>query len=377
MFAALQLAPAFVEQALAAMSGTESAGTLSCAALLQFLPLPGDVLDPFLGQAADSMLQLLQQEACVLAASGQYRQPASTVLPDPLLQLPDGQQLISNTWLQQGLDGMEYVHADVLGHGSTSSRARDVLQQLGACSFSSELLVQWLTAEGTADVLEQLPEAARAGWLPSLYICLNRLTAQVDSPLSLADAAKWKGPLAAAPILPLLGQAQPMSHQAATSQGELYLWDPAFGSAVEAALVSDGSSGSTLLFVDPTVCAAQPEVEAVLQHPLFGVRKVPMAVLVTSLLQQQSSQPLNDSRRQQQLLFLMRNRQHLGPTDGPLWQQLQSKLQLRTALCTGSSSSYITAASLHYPCSCAGQVPSELQQDLMQGGDLQFLHSWY
>jgi hypothetical protein len=98
--------------------------------------------------------------------------------------------------------------------------------------------------------------------------------------------------------------------------------------------------------------------------------------MVTSLLQQQSSQPLNDSRRQQQLLFLMRKRQHLGHTDGLLWQQLQGGLQLRTALCTGSSS-YITAAALHFPCSCAGQVPAELQEDLIQTGSLNFVHPWF
>lgn len=190
MVAALQLAPAFVGEAIKALA----VGSLSCAALLQFLPLPGEVLDSFLGEAASSMLKLLQQEPCVLAAAGQHHQPADTLLPDALLQLPEGQQLISNAWLQQGLSGREYVHADVLGpaYTSSSSRATAVLQQLGASSFSAGLLVEWLTADGTTAVLQQLPDADRTSWLQSLYVCLHRLTAQVDGPLSMKTAAKWK-----------------------------------------------------------------------------------------------------------------------------------------------------------------------------------------
>jgi hypothetical protein len=225
-------------------------------------------------------------------------------------------------------------------------------------------------------VLQQLPEAARTSWLQSLYVCLHRLTAQVDGQLSLADAVKWKAPLAAAPILPVLGKTQPISLQAAASQGRLFLWNPAFGSDADATLFSkggsSGGSSNNLMFIDPTVCAAQPAVEAVLQHPLFAINKVPMSVLVEAVLLQQGSQPRNDSLHHQQLLFLMRNRQHLWPVDGALWQKLQGSLELRT-----SSSGYSVAAKLRYPCSCAGQVPAELQQDIIQGGRIQFLHSWY
>lgn len=67
----LQLAPAFVDEALTALTS----GTLTCAALLQFLPLPGDVLDSFLSEAADSMLGLLRVQDCVQTASNSLSTP--------------------------------------------------------------------------------------------------------------------------------------------------------------------------------------------------------------------------------------------------------------------------------------------------------------
>jgi hypothetical protein len=137
------------------------------------------------------MLQLLREQACVLTASGEYSKPSSVLLPDALLQLPDGQQLISNAWLGKGLPGCQYTHPDLLTDTSTSSsRARSVLLEFGACQFTAELLLQWLTASKTETLLKNgLSVAGCSKWLAGLYTSLYRLIAQpVDCPLSLADA---------------------------------------------------------------------------------------------------------------------------------------------------------------------------------------------
>ena len=187
-----------------------------------------------------------------IRAVHQTRQHAAA---QPLLQLSNGQQLIRYEWLQKGLPGYEYVHADLLTSSTNSSssssssssadhnkRAHDVLLALGAAPFSAGVLVQWLTAAGLQALLQGLTVGGRDRWLQDLYMCLNRLVAQVDGPLSLADAGKWSIRLSAAPILPLLGQSQLTSHTAATSNGRVFLWDPALRRV--AALLMPASSAA-------------------------------------------------------------------------------------------------------------------------------------
>jgi hypothetical protein len=365
-----------------------AAGALSCAALLQFLPLPDDVPDTILGLAASSMLQLLREEACVLTASEGYSKPSSGLLPDALLQLPDGDQLISSTWLKLGLPRCEYTHPDLLAGASSSSRARSTLEQLGARPFTAELLLQWLTAPGTqAHLTGGLQEATCSKWLQGLYACLHRLIAQpVECPLSLADAQKWDARLAAAPIVRLYGAVKPVAYDKASNGGRVFLCDAAFGNAEDVSLFSSntgtGSSssnsmGSPVLFVDPVFCTQQTKTESVLAH-FFSLTEVPMDALVDVILAQQDSKQLSPSRHQQQLLFLVRNRQYLGNT---AWGRLQASLQLHAAPAAAAAArtraeapeQYRVATELHFPCGMSGLVPAALQQDLQAVG-VHFLH---
>jgi hypothetical protein len=176
-----------------------------------------------------------------------------------------------------------------------------------------------------------------------------------------------------------------VTYDKASKGGRVFLWDAAFGSAANVSLFSsfDGSGGSSsssmgssVLFVDPLFCAQQTKTESVLVH-FFGLTKVPMDALLDVILAQQDSQQISPSRRQQRLLFLVRNRQHLGHTD---WERLQASLQLRAAPAAHTPAEapaqYKVAAELHFPCGLAGPVPAALQQELLTVG-VHFLHPDY
>jgi hypothetical protein len=368
---------------------------LSSAELLQYLPLPGEVTNPFMAEAAAGMLQLLQNKKCVLAASGELVKASDTLLPSPLLTSADGQQLISNAWLQQGLPETQYVHPDLLAgnNSSSNSRAEQVLLQLGSEHFSASLLVQWLTAPNTRQLLEALTPAQRVSWLQDLYSCLSKLKLQpAGSPMCMANSSSWGRRLATAPILQLHGSQQLVSCN--HLQDKLYLWSSAFGGEAALCLFSSGSSSGgggsnsssissssgSLHFVDP--CTLTYDTRSML-HSLLQLPVVPMSVLVEELLRQQQQQQRKGLQQQEaqeavhkqnerMLLFLMSNFKHLGSSE---LQQLRQRVLLRA----GKRGSHVLASNPHLPLdvsSSRSAVPAELQPDLVQAG-LQFLHSSY
>lgn len=388
----LQVADAFVGEVLCALR----AGTLSCPALLQFLPLSGEVQGDFFTQAANSIMQRIQQEACIQTASGQYSKPASTLLPEPLLQLQDGQPLFINSWLQAGSPGLEYISPGVLdssGGNSDSSgggieRVQAALQQLGCRSFSADLLVQLLTAGQVKVQLEGLPGDELHSWLRGLYTCLEGLTGLPKShPMGMANAEEWSSSLGEAPVLPLYGQQALTSYRGASSAGRLFLWDPNWGGEKELSLFgrssssgadSDGGGGGgnshtdrPLQFVDPAV--QTPQLAVVLGH-FFGTRTVPLSVLVEDLLQQQEICSLTLNKRKQLLLFLVHNQQQVLQLDD-VQDTLRKRLQLQTSAMEADEVQFALGPDLWYPLG-SGAVPAVLQRDLMQAG-VEFLHPWF
>jgi hypothetical protein len=394
----VQLAPAFVQQATWALHAHHSSNTqqhnsssssetaaqprLSSAALLQYLPLPGEVANPFLAETAAAMLRLLQEQPCVLAESGQLSKASDTVLPSSLLlKAADGQQLISNEWLQQGLQGTQFVHPELLAGStsSSSSRAEQVLLQLGSEQFSAPLLVRWLTAPSTRQLLEALPLDQRDSWLKDLYSCLSRLRLQpAGCPMSLTDDSYLARQLAAAPILQLHGSRQLVSCN--SLQERPYMWQTAFGGEAELCLFSSGGSGG-LNFVHSSTLSYETRM---MLHGLLQLPFTPMPVLLDELLRQQQQQQQKSLQEQEvqeavndhndrMLLFLLANVKHLRSNE---LQQLRQRL----LLCSCRRGAYVMVHNLHLPLSgessSSTAVPVELQPDLVQAG-MNFLHSSY
>jgi hypothetical protein len=418
---AIQLAPAFIKQVMQAVtahhqhsksqgpsSGDEDDSpvpTLSPIALLQYLPLPGDVPEDFMAEVSTAILQGLQQQACVLTASGQLSTAQHTVLPDGLLEV-DGQQLISNDWLQAGLPGVEYVHAELLaGSDDTAQRTAQVLLQLDGSRFSAALLLSWLNAEGTASHLEGLGPEERAAWLQLLYSCCMKLRAQPEAaPMHLAaDSSSSSEALMSAPIVQLHGSHELVSlQQLADSSKQLYLWDDRFGGKAELQLFSTHSSdtsdaasggcwttvGSTsdgeaaadssrqqdrLCFVDPSSLGADG---AAMLSTFLNVRHVPLSALVQHVLQQQAEGGLSGARQDQLLLFLLRNAQSMSTQD---LQLLQDGLLLRCAdtasEADSDTASYAPAKQLYLPLKFSSLQVTQatlsdpaLQQDMAAAG---------
>lgn len=391
----MQLATVFVQLVLAALQAHQQqqqqpdtpAGvfpSISGKMLLQYLPLPGEVQDHFLGKAAAGMLQLLQQQPCVLTESGRLARPASTLLPQQLLQRSNRQPLISNDWLKQGLPELDFVHPDILSDSrSGKGRAARVLRQLGTRVFDASMLISWLQAAGTHQLLRQLPTAVRVDWLKELYKCLNSLMVQpANSNMSLADVSRWGPKLAAAPILQLFGSRKLVCQVTAGEQ--LYLWDESMGSEQEMKLFTANSSNSTssnparqvnLQFVDPA--SLNMEGRAVLRH-LLGVHAVQMTHLVQYMLQLQATWHFSNGDHLQQLLFMFKNRSRLRATtqfdqDAPQ-QLLAQQLCLRKF---GDGSGYSRVWSLHTPLAVSSNdIPAELCDDLTAAG-VQFPHPQY
>lgn len=373
---------------------------LSPAALLQYLPLPGDVLDDFMAEVSTAILQGLQQQACVLTASGLLSTAQHTVLPDSLLKV-DGQQLISKDWLQAGLPGVEYVHADLLaGQEDTAQRTSQVLLQLGSSRFSAALLLSWLIAEGTASLLESLGPEERADWLQLLYSCCMKLRAQPEtSPMHLAADSSSNQALGSAPIVQLHGSRELVSlQQLADSSKKLYLWDDRFGSEAELQLFSSHSSDTSvaaasgadqvtagsssdgeghssrqrgfLCFVDPSTLGADG---AAMLGTFLDVRSVPLSMLVEHVLQQQADGGLSDTQQDQLVLFLLRNAPDMNTHDVQL---LQDGLLLRSAgEADSDTASYAPAKQLYLPLEFSSLPVTQatlsdlaLQQDLAAAG---------
>jgi len=369
--------------------------TLSPAALLQYLPLPDEVSDDFMAEVSTAILQGMQQQPCVLTASGRLSTAQHTLLT------AGGQQLISNEWLQQGLPGLEYVHDELLaGAEATTQRATQVLLELGSRRFSASLLLSWLAAEGSSRLLEGLGPEERAAWLQLLYSCCMKLRAQPDAALMhLAADSSSSQALRSANIVQLHGSQELVSvQQLADSAKHLYLWDDRLGSEAElqlfvassSAASADGAVGggaeadsntagscSSLCFVDLSTLGADG---AAMLRTFLGVSCVPLSVLVKHILQQQAQGGLSDTQQDQLLLFLMRNAQHLSAADLLV---LRDGLLLRCAEGAGSGSSYAPAKQLFLPLE-ASLLPvtqetledPALQQDLATAG-VAFVSSHY
>eukprot|EP00878_Enallax_costatus_P024291 GHUV01025917.1.p1 GENE.GHUV01025917.1~~GHUV01025917.1.p1 ORF type:complete len:555 (+),score=211.99 GHUV01025917.1:179-1843(+) len=359
----------------------DSCPSISSAMLLQYLPLPGEVPNQFLGKAAVGMLQLLQQQPCVLTESGQLAKPACTLLPSTLLRRPDGRPLISIEWLMQGLPGVEYVHPSVLADSSAAGRrAAAVLQQLGAKVMDSKTLVSWLQADGTCELLQQLPAAERTEWLNDLFTTLNMLQMQpADSPLSLADVSTWRPRLSAARILQLSGSKQLVSKNDAGQQ--LYIWDWSLGSQQDMELfispstsngTTDSSSASAtqLQFLDPAILSS--DSVGVVQR-LLGLKRVQPEQLVEHFLSLQETGDFTDQKHLQQLLFVFRNCSKLKADAAE--QQLKSRLFLRTGAV--ESDTYHRVNLAYAPLAVGhNSIPAALADDLTAAG-VHFLHVQY
>lgn len=376
--------------------------TLSLAALLQYLPLPDEVSDDFMSEVSTAILQGMQQQPCVLTASGQLSTAQHTLLPDSLL-MAGGQQLISKEWLQQGLPGLEYVHDELLaGPEATARRATHVLLQLGSRRFSASLLLSWLTAERTSRLLKGLGPEERAAWLQLLYSCCMKLRLQPDATLMhLAYGSSSRQALRSAHIVQLHGSRELVSvQQLAESSKQLYLWDDRLGSEAELQLfvasspaasadaaVGGGAeagsntagscSSSSLCFVDLSTLGADG---AAMLRTFLGVSWVPLSVLVKHILQQQAQGGLSDTQQDQLLLFLMRNAQHVDAADLLL---LRDGLMLRCAEAAGSGGTYAPAKQLYLPLEVSSlPVTHEtvadpaLQRDLATAG-VAFVSSHY
>lgn len=414
----MQLGPTFVQQAVRAVQAhqqqqqrqqqldneqhSHSAGAtgpcLSPAALLQYVPLPGEVQDSFLGQVSAAIMDGMRQQTCVLTASGQLSTANKTLLPSPLLVRADGSTpLIPPEWLVAGLPEVQFVHPNLLvGSQQQQQRAMAVLQELGSKNISTQLLLQWLADPGTAQVLQQLPWQQRSSWLRDLYSCLNALTAQPAGSImhlgphaghSIIAQQQWRQQrqqLSWAPILQLHGVQRLESFSgAAVALRKVYLWDTAFGGDDELQLFCSGQ----LCFIDRATLT--PAGAAVLRQ-LLGLEYATMSVLVEALLQQQAeaahSGMFQLKVHHQQLLFLLRNSHRLSPAD---CKQLQQRLLLQRA--EGSCGIWgspvavlVPAEKLYLPLqqSSSLQLPHELLSNSVLRTDLaaagvQFVSSGY
>jgi hypothetical protein len=378
---------------------------LSSGALLQYLPMAGDVQDEFMGHVSTAIMQGLSKQPCVLTASATLSTPAGTLLPEPLLscstacgqheeqqeQRPQ-QQLISNEWLQQGLPGMQYVS---LLSGPDAARTAQVLLQLGAKKFTSQLLLSWLTSPGTARLLQSLGPAQRAAWLPLLYSCCLQLKAQpVGACMHLQADSATQQTLKQAPILQLYGSVECCSlQQLADSGRQVFLWDSSLGNGSDLQLFSQsarsagsacgtlpsansspghsGAGSGSLCFLDP---AALGPDGASFVSTFLGVHKVPLSLLVKHILQLQKGGQLTDPQQDQLLLVLMRNTDLLSNQDLQLLRQ--GLLLCRaaadgtlTAISSSSSRVYVPAERLYLPLRATNTLP--IQQDFLKDPALQ------
>lgn len=425
-----QLAPTFIKLAMAAVhahqatTATNSSSTsnshssssnadspapqLSPADLLQYLPLPSDVSDGFMRSVSDRILQELRETPCVLTASGRLSTASGTLLPEPLLLQADGRPLISNTWLQQGLPGLEYVHDSCFGGGggadadaAAGARTTQVLVQLGSKRFSRSLLLQWLASPGARQLLQGLSPDERTAWLQQLYSRLHSLQAQPhNSPMHLPTGnTSVQQSLRAAPIVQLYGSKQLVSvDELRDSNPQLFLWNFDLGrrndlrlfsrgGAAAAAPGSGDSSSSGLCFVDPG--SLGPDGATILRATL-GVQVVPLQRLVATALQLQADGQLTDAQHDQLVLFLLRNAGSLGAADLRLLQDGLMLCQDEGAHISGGSDDgddgsgqeggarrkYTPAKQLYLPLASTqlADVPGEvlqdpsLQQDLSAAG---------
>jgi hypothetical protein len=388
--------------------GDTSQPALSPAALLQYLPLPGDVSDSFMGQVSTAILQGLSTQPCVLTASGTLSSPADTLLLDTLLATACGpeqqpQQLISNEWLQQGLPGVQFV-SDTLLSGSEAARTLQVLQQLGCRKFSAKLLLSWLGTEGTAQLLGSLGREERTAWLPALYSCCMQLKAQpFETAVHLGPDLTALQTFKTAPILQLYGSSESVSLQQLAGSGrQVYLWDSTMGDEPDLVLISQAalcpaqdsakacaatatgapassagnsnrrssSQQDTLCFVDPSTLGPDGTMFLCV---FLGVNTVRLSVLPLRILKLQAAGMLSDSQQDQLLLFLLRNASMLSSQD---LQLLKEGLQLRSA--DGGSRQYLPAWRMRLPLhatsisavSEAALSDPSLQQDLTAAGVL-------
>jgi hypothetical protein len=391
----LQLVSAFVEQAMAALDQAHgvqqhnqeqeqeelvhscTGPALSCADILQYLPLPGEVQNPFFARTCAGILQSMQHKACILSASGTLRLPAQLLLPDPLLMRPGGQLLINNAWLQKGLAGREYVHPELLGAAAGSEhqqRVVEILLHLGSSKFDSSMLVDWLNAADARHLLDDMQLDERTRWLQDLFFCLRVLKDQPgSSSLSMQDSGTWGKELSAAPILQLHGSKQLVSfEEIIQSEGRLYLWDDRLGGEEELSLFSSSwsssSSSSSLLFVDPSTLGSSGKV---VLEALYKLQEVRLPQLVATILDWQGIGGFSHQQQLQWLLFLFRNRSLLANGEAA---GLCPKLQLRVA--GGDGESYSRASSIVMPLVPSGAVPAELEADLLAASVI-FLHPQY
>ena len=311
-FLLLQLAPVFVEQVMSALhlahnpqqqqqqkeppqQQQQVSPRMRCEALLQYLPLPGEMQNPFLAKASTDIVSSLKHAACILSASGVLCLPHQLLLPSPLLVRPNGQLLIPNKWLQKGLPGREYVHLGLLtaadgGHGN--QRALDVLLQLGSSMFDAKVLVAWLNAEATRQLLQDLPVEERASWLQDLYSCMVRMNGSSSSSII------YSRDVAAAPIIQLDGSRRLVSYQevqGGEGEGKLFMWDPQYGGENERAIFSSSSIGSGLLFVDPGTLDSTG-MGVIRQY--FGIEEVPLDLLVSTILEWQDREQYFGTQQQ-------------------------------------------------------------------------------
>lgn len=389
---------------------------LSPAALLQYLPLPGDVADDFMGQVSTAILEGLSTAPCVLTASGMLRTPDRTLLRGPLLVMTYGgkqQQLISNEWLQHGLPDVEFV-SDAMLPGTEAERNARVLLQLGSRRFSAQLLLSWLCADGTAQLLRSLAPEQRADWLPALYSCCMALSMQpAGSLMHLPPDMPTQSAMRRARILQLHGNGECVSlHELQDSGRQVYLWDSSLGDKADLQLISLGpckaaqlgstasstcsshsnsrsSSGNSaqaeLCFLDPSTLG-RDGAEFVGFHLLL--RKVPLHVLVVRILELQAGGELSDAQHDQLLLFLLRNAACLSSQDLKL---LRGQLLLRSTAaavasgaCNSSCGVYVLAKQLYLPLHATSMLSVSqatlhnpaLQQDLTAAG-LAFANDQY
>jgi hypothetical protein len=385
----------FVAQA---MGVTGSDGPcLRPAALLQFLPLPGEVQDGFMGHVSTAIMDSMRQQACVLTASGQLALPAATLLPAPLLQTTSGTPLVSNEWLAAGLPGHQFACASLLaGSQEQQVRAEAVLLELGSRRFTTRLLLQWLVAPGTAQLLRGLQVQQRTGWLRDLFRCFGtQLTTDKQHP-----QWQWQQEmLLQAPILQLQGSRALCSKQELSGRG-VYAWDARLGqdealqlfcpdtpaadtqhsgdgsgsSSSSGSGGGDGGVASALCIIDR---ATLPPCGKLLLQELLDVPLVPLSVLVHQQLQ---GQALARSHMEpggqlvlhhQQLLFLLRVAHQVSPSDMDAVRS--ALLLLEHADAAPSSSSSTNSSSPEAAAPPAARLASQLFLPLQHTSTLPWL----
>lgn len=378
----------YQQQSAEALTGP----SISSKMLLQYLPLPGEVQDQFLGRAAAQMLQLLQHQPCVLTESGQLMAPSRALLPSKVLQRADGRPLIPNEWLVKGLPDLEYVAAELINPSTSTStsesdgrtsqkRAKQVLLQLGCRQFTPDVLVSWLQADGTKQLLRQLPILERTSWLKSLYDCLAKLLElPADDRMSMANAECWGPRIAAAPILQLLGSQQMVSRTSAGQQ--VYLWDQTLGGVEDMKLFI--STSTSLQFVNPETVSTWGA--AALQQ-LLGLQVAQADTLVEQMLQLQETWSFSNELHLRQLLFFFSNRSRLrragSSSSSCAEQQLQKRLSLRVAAEDHAGANdrgttfYNKVNSMYIPLTVGtNNIPADLSADLAAAG-VKFAHQQY